>query len=625
MTHVPGAPPATLAGRAEGNIAMKTVGKWLLRGVLLLLLVGVIVGVNFWYFKPWQIGWFYNRVFLQFALDDPEMLSGMRLLEQIGIQGHNRKLSDASPAHDDAQFEKLKRDYATFKSYDRTRMQGQDALSYDILDQFMKRQIDGERFRFHDFPVNQMYGVQSSLPNFMANTHQVTNAKEARYYIERLEKFGVKFDQTIESLKLRESKGILPPKFTVEKVLEQMRGFAGKPVRENPLYTTFAEKLDKIPATELDALAREKLLVEVEGAIEKTVYPAYARLIAYFVELQPKAQSNDGAWRLPDGDAFYAQQVKMHTTTEMTPEQVHALGLAEVERIGAEMDQILRDAGYTEGTLGERIDKLGKAPEQLFSDDADGRKAILAEYQHIIDEVTAGLDPYFATKAKAKVEVRRVPEFAEKTAPGAYYEQGAMDGTRPGVFYANLRSVAEIPKFGMRTLAYHEAVPGHHFQISIAQELKGLPMFRQFIPFTAYVEGWALYAERLAWEAGFEKNPLDNLGRLQAEMFRAVRLVVDTGMHAKHWSREQAIAYMLEHTGMGEKETEAEIERYLVIPGQALAYKVGMLKILELRERAREKLGAKFDIKEFHDVVLKSGAMPLTLLERTVDEWIASR
>lgn len=604
---------------------MRSVGKWLLRGLLVLILVGVICGVNFWYFKPWSIGWFYNRTFLQYALDDPELLSSMRLLEQVGVQGHNRKLTDSSPAHEDAQFEKLKRDYATFRSYDRTKMQGQDALSYDILDQFMKRQLDGEKFRLYDFPVNQMYGVQSSLPNFMANTHQVTNAKEAGYYIERLGLFGVKFDQTIDALKVREAKGILPPKFTVEKVLEQMKGFAAKPPRENPLYTTFAEKLEKIPADQLDTLAREKLLVAVEDRITQTVYPAYARLIAYFEQLAPKAQSNDGVWRLPDGDAFYALQVKSHTTTEMTPDQVHALGLAEVERIGAEMDRILRDAGYTDGTLGERIDKLSKAPEQLFSDDDAGRKQILVEYQNIIDEVTAGLDPYFATKAKAKVEVRRVPEFAEKTAPGAYYEPGAMDGSRPGAFYANLRSVAEIPKFGMRTLAYHEAVPGHHFQISIAQELKGLPMFRQFIPFTAYVEGWALYAERLAWEAGFEKNPLDNLGRLQAEMFRAVRLVVDTGMHAKHWSREQAITYMLEHTGMGQKEVEAEIERYLVIPGQALAYKVGMLKIVELRERARGKLGAKFDVKEFHDVVLKNGAMPLTLLERTIDEWIAAK
>ena len=604
---------------------MKKILKWLGYGVLALLLVGVVIGVNAWYFKPWRIDWFYDRVFLQFALDDPEMLSGMRLLEPIGIQSHNAKLSDASPAHEDAQFEKLKRDYATFRSYDRSKMTGQDALSYDILDLFLGRQVKNERFRLYDFPVNQMYGVPTSLPNFMANTHHVGDARDARFYVERLEKFGAKFDQTIEALKLRESKGLYPPQFTVEKVLGLMREFVAVPAQKNVLYTALAEKLEKLPADKIDPLEREKILASAESAIDKTVYPAYQRMIAYFVALEPKATSNDGVWRMPDGDAFYAEMVKMHTTTDMTPEQVHALGLSEVERIGAEMDKILREAGYADGTLGERIDKLSKSPDQLYSDDEAGKKQILADYQAIIDEVTAGLDPYFSSKPKAKVEVRRVPEFAQKTAPGAYYEQGAMDGSRPGVFYANLRSVAEVPKFSMRTLAYHEAVPGHHFQISIAQELKGLPIFRQFIPFTAYVEGWALYAERLAYETGFEKNPMDNLGRLQAEMFRACRLVVDTGMHAKHWSREQSIAYMRDHTGMGEKEVTAEIERYLVIPGQALAYKVGMMKILELRERAKQKLGAKFDLKEFHDVVLKNGAMPLTLLERTVDEWIASR
>jgi uncharacterized protein (DUF885 family) len=604
---------------------MKKVLKWLGLGALALVIVVLAVGVNVWYFKPLRINWFYDRVFLQFALDDPEMLSGMRLLEQIGIRSHNAKLTDASPAHDDAAFARIQRDYATFHSYDRTKMHGQDALSYDILDDFLGRIVANERFRLHDFPVNQMYGVPTSLPNFMANTHHIGDARDARDYVARLEGFGAKFDQTIEGLKLRESKGLLPPKFTVEKVLEQMREFAAQPAQKSALYTAFAEKLEKLPAGKLDPVEREKLLDAAQAAIEKTVYPAYARMIAAFEELATKATSNDGVWRMPDGDAYYAAMVKMHTTTDMTPDEIHALGLKEVERIGAEMEQILRDAGYVEGTLGERVDALSTSPAQLYPDDDAGRAQILADYQRIIDEVTAGLDPLFGTKPKAKVEVRRVPVFSEKGSSGAYYEPGAMDGSRPGVFYANLRSVAEVPKLGMRTLAYHEAVPGHHLQISIAQELEGLPMFRQVIPFTAFSEGWALYAERLAYEAGYEKDPLDNLGRLQAEMFRACRLVVDTGLHAKHWSREQAIAYLREHTGQGEKEVTAEIERYLVMPGQALAYKVGMMKILELRERARAKLGAKFDLRDFHDVVLKNGAMPLTLLERTVDEWIAAK
>jgi len=296
-----------------------------------------------------------------------------------------------------------------------------------------------------------------------------------------------------------------------------------------------------------------------------------------------------------------------------------------VARIGAEMDRILNAAGYTEGTVAERMRKLAKSPAQLYPDTDEGRAQILTDYEAIINEMTAGLDPYFSTKPKAGVVVKRVPPFTEKTAPGAYYYPPPLDGSRPGTFFANLRAVGETPKYGMRTLAYHEAVPGHHLQIAIAHELEGLPIFRSVVPFTAYSEGWALYAEQLAWEAGFEKNPLDNLGRLQAEMFRSVRLVVDTGMHAKHWTREEAIDYMTANTGMSEAGAVTEIERYLVNPGQALAYKVGMIKILELRERAKQALGSKFDLREFHDEVLKNGAMPLTVLERVIDAYVSRK
>ena len=604
---------------------MKRLLKWLggLLGVALLL--GAVFFVHVWYFKPAKIEWFYNRVFFRFVLEDPELLSRLRMLESAGITFHSDDLTDSSPQRQERLGAQLAADYEMLKSYDHAAFTGQDRLSYDILEYFLGEQVRGEKWQWHDFPVNQMFGVQSSLPNFMADVHQVNSAGDGDDYVARLRKFPLKFQQVIEGLKIREGKGVIPPKFVVEKVLTQMRGFVAGGAKANVLYTTFVEKLDKLPAGKVDDPTRTRLLGEVEKAIDEAVFPAYAGLITYFEALQPKATSNDGAWSLPDGDAYYAYQVESNTTTTMTPDQIHELGLAEVARIGAEMDTILREAGYADGTIGARVRQLGAAPEQLYPDTDEGRKQILAEYQHIIDEVSAGLDPYFAVKPAAGVQVKRVPEFAEKTAPGAYYEGPAMDGSRPGTFYANLRNVSEISKFGMRTLAYHEAVPGHHFQIAIAQELKGLPIFRRMVPFTAYAEGWALYSERLAWEAGFEKNPLDNLGRLQAEMFRAVRLVVDTGMHAKRWTREQAIQYMADNTGMGEDEVTAEIERYLVNPGQALAYKVGMLKILELRERARAALGDKFDLREFHDQVLKNGSMPMAILERVIDEWVASK
>jgi uncharacterized protein (DUF885 family) len=363
----------------------------------------------------------------------------------------------------------------------------------------------------------------------------------------------------------------------------------------------------------------------VATSIEHGVYPAYRSLIEHFAALQPKVTRNDGAWSLPDGDAYYAWCVRMHTTTDMTPEQVHALGLAEVARVTAEMDAILKAQGLADGPIGPRVQQLAHAADATYPNTPDGKQAMLARYQAILDEVNAGLGSAFHVRPELGVVVKPVPAFSEKTAPGAYYEPGSFDGTRPGAFYANMRDTTENPKWGMRTLAYHEGIPGHHFQISIAQELKGVPFFRRVLPFTAYAEGWALYAERLAWELGFEKDPLDDLGRLRDEMMRAVRLVVDSGIHYKHWTREQAIQYMMDNTGMAESSVTSEVERYFVDPGQALAYKAGMLKILELREHAKQALGAKFDLGEFHDQVLTHGSLPLALLQRVINDWITQK
>ncbi len=605
---------------------IKRILKWLGALLLLALVTAGLLAAHTWYFKPLSVNWFYGRVFLQFALDNPEMLSQMRLLEPIGLKGHNAELADESLANEDAQMAKLEDDYATFQSYDRESLTGQDQISYDIFDSFLGDQVrDGKRFRYHNFPINQMFGAQSDLPNFMANSHFVESERDARDYISRVGQFERKFDQILEGLKKRESLEIYPPRFTVQKVLAQMQAFIEVPADQHLLYVSFVEKLDKIPPADLDDATRDSLKSELASAIDTSVYPAYRKLIAYHEELMSKATSNDGVWRLPDGDAFYAWRVRNQTTTDMTADQIHQIGLSEVARISAEMDAILQAEGLIEGSIGERVQQISKRPDQLFADSDEGRQQILAEYQSIIDEISVGLDDWFDRQPAAKVEVKRVPEFSEKTAPGAYYQGPSLDGKRPGAFFANLRSVEDLPKFGMRTLAYHEAVPGHHFQIALAQELKGLPIFRRFLPFTVYAEGWALYSEQLAWEAGFQKEPLNNLGRLQAEMFRAVRLVVDTGMHEKRWAREQAIAYMREHTGMGEGEVVAEIERYLVNPGQALAYKVGMLKILELRAKAKAELGEKFDIRQFHNVVLTSGSVPIFILERLVNQWISEQ
>jgi uncharacterized protein (DUF885 family) len=602
---------------------MKRLLKWLLSFIALAVVLVAAFLVHVWYFKPYKIDWFYTRVFAQFALDSPELLSNMRILPPWA-DFYSSKLDDASPEHEQIVADRIRNDHDTLLRYDRTKMDKRGQLSYDVLEYFLRIQVEGDQFRDYDFPVNQMFGVQANLPSFMAQQHPVTNAGEAKAYIARLKKFPEKFDQVVASLKLRESKNLIPPQFMVEEVLKQMDGFTASPPKENPLYVTFKEKLDKIPAADMDQSAKDKYLGDVESSIQQDVYPAYKKLIGYFTALQPKAQGNFGAWHLPNGDAYYAWCVRQNTTTDMTPEQVHQLGLTEVARVGQEMDTILKDHGLVDGTIGARVQQLAKDPSQVFPNTPDGKKAMLAQYQAILDEINAGLGKAFDMRPKLGVVVKPVPEYAEKTAPGAYYEDGSFDGSRPGTFFANMRDTTETPKWAMRTLAYHEGIPGHHFQGSIAQEIPGLPFFQRVIPFTAYMEGWALYAERLAWELGFEKDPLDNLGRLRDEMMRAVRLVVDTGIHYKRWTREQAIQYMLENTGMAESDVTAEIERYFVDPGQALAYKVGMLKILQLREKAKAELGEQFDLAQFHDQVLDNGALPLELLERVIDDWVAA-
>ncbi|SFM17162.1 DUF885 domain-containing protein [Rugamonas rubra] len=603
---------------------MKRVAKWMLMAVLTVVLALAALLAHTVYAKPLKLDWFYTRVFASFALDSPELLSSLRILPGW-LDFYSAKLDDASPAHERKMTELVKHELAVLDQYDRKELDREGQLSYDTLHQFLQLQADGEPFSQHDFPLNQMAGMQSALPNFMAQVHQVKSKGEADNYIARLNKFPRKLSELLEGLKQREAKGVIPPRFTVEKVLVQMNGFVAKAPQDNPLYLSLKEKLAKIPAAQLDDAARAQLLAQAEAAIKDSVYPAYRQLIAYFVALQPKASVNNGAWSLPNGDAYYAWSVRMHTTTDMTPQQVHELGLAEVARVGGEMDAILRQQGLAEGTIGTRVQTLARRPEQQYANTAEGKAAMLAGYQAILDEVNKGLDGAFDVRPKLGVEVRPVPAASEASAPGAYYEPGAFDGSRPGVFYANMRAPGETPKFAMRTLAYHEGIPGHHFQIAIAQELSGVPFFRKVIPFTAYQEGWALYAERLAYELGFQKKPLDNLGRLRDEMMRATRLVVDSGIHYKHWTREQAISYMMDNTGMAEGDVTAEVERYFVAPGQALAYKVGMLKILALREHAKRELGARFDLKQFHNEVLKHGALPLTVLERVIEDWIVAR
>ncbi|MGI8430971.1 MAG: DUF885 domain-containing protein [Chthoniobacterales bacterium] len=598
--------------------------KWLLALAAILFLAVAIFLVNLIWFRPWSLNLFYDKIFVAALFHEPELLSSLGLVEQVGITGHNARLGDESPAHERAGAARMRQDLEQLHEYPLSRQSTAQRLSTRVLEWFLQRQVEGEKFLFYNYPVNQLLGVQNQFPTFMANTHRLLAPRDCGYYLDRLHALPRKFDQTLEGLRLRERMGIIPPRFVVEEVLQEMRAFVAQPAAANILATSFQTRAAKISA--LNDQERADYQQKVEGAIRDSVYPAYGKLITYFQNLLPKTTTDDGVWKLPNGAAYYAFMLRENTTTTMAPDEIHALGLREVTRIEAEMRTLLDANGYPGQPIGVAMRALGKDPRFQFPNDDTGRAEALARDQSLIDDATRKCAQLFSHTPTARCEVRRVPVFKEATAPSAYYEPPALDGTRPGVFYANLRSMEEVRKWSMPTLAYHEGVPGHHWQVSTAQKLHGLPQFRKILPFTAYAEGWALYAEWLAKDAGwYAHDPFGDLGRLQAELFRAVRLVVDTGIHAKRWTREQAIAYMLEKTGMGEKEVTAEIERYIVLPGQACAYKVGMLKIRELRTRAEEELGPKFDLKEFHDQILHNGALPLEILEDEVSSYIAKK
>ncbi|MFQ5533673.1 MAG: DUF885 family protein [Sphingomonadales bacterium] len=592
-------------------------------------LAAIFAGGVFWlsnlvWFKPFSINHYFERVFIETVIRNPELLTQLRMLEQFGIDFHNDDLTDISQKEEDWQWAKLHRDNATLNSYDEGKLDDGQRLSKRILTWFMENQLEQEAFRYHDYPVNQLFGLQNNFPSFMDTFHQVKTVEEGEDYIARLSKVGVKFGQAMEGLRIREEKGVIPPTFVIEKVLEEMTAFVAEPPAENLLHASFERKLAE--AEDIDEAARERLLSGVAEQIEITVYPAYQSFIDYFTALKPKSTNDAGVWKLPDGAQYYQTMLRQYTTTDLTADEIHQLGLSEVARIQGAMVAILAGEGY-DPNLGftTLITQLAEEERFYYPDSDEGRAQILTGYQSILDEINAGLDEAFRLRPKAGVEVRRVPEFKEKTAPGAYYNRPAFDGSRPGIFFANLYDIKATPKFGMHTLAYHEGIPGHHFQIAIMQELGGLPTFRNILGFTAYVEGWALYAERLAWELGFEGDPYDNLGRLQGELMRAVRLVVDTGIHHRRWTREAAISYMATNTGMALSDVTAEIERYIVMPGQATAYKVGMMEILRLREQARQALGDAFDLRDFHDVVLGNGSVPLTILRELVEEYIAGK
>lgn len=498
-------------------------------------------------------------------------------------------------------------------------------LSYDLFKQQLENQIADFKYRFHTYPVNQMHGMQAEIPAFLINMHQVSNVEDAENYIARLNNLKPLFAQLVAGLKEREAKGIMPPKFVFAKVLDDSRNLIkGKPFdnsdRPSTLFNDFTNKVNKL---DIDAEKKKVLIDKGIVALKESVLPAYQNLITTLEAQEKVTSTDDGAWKLPDGVAFFNNALKRTTTTNLTAEEIHEIGLKEVARIHDEMRAIMKKVGF-KGTLKEFFGFMKKDPQFYYEDSKKGREEYMVEATHIIDSMKTRLDELFITKPKAALIVKAVEAFREKSAGKAFYQQPAIDGSRPGTYYANMYDMASMPSYQMEALAYHEGIPGHHMQIAIAQELKEVPMFRKFGRYTAYVEGWGLYSEYIPKEMGFYSDPYSDFGRLAMELWRACRLVVDTGIHAKKWTREEGIKYYTDNTPNAELDAIKMVERHIVMPSQATAYKIGMLKILELRKKAKEALGDKFDIRKFHDVALTNGPLPLNVLEALVDEYITS-
>lgn len=503
-----------------------------------------------------------------------------------------------------------------------------NALNYRLMEEQLRSDIESFQWRDHNYPLNQMFGWHSGIPSTLINLHVITDLNDAKAYISRLQNVSGLLDELIVGLKRRANKGIIAPKFVFPMVIEDSKNLLkGAPfdntidADDSVLLNDFKTKIGRL---DLDASTKTQLTEQATTALVEYVKPAYQRLISYVEQLETLADDRAGAWKFPDGEDFYNAALKKTTTTNLTANEIHDIGLQEVARIHAEMEAIKTKVGFN-GTLQEFFIFMRTDEQFYFPDTKEGREAYLDRTRKVTKEFTEQLDQLFITKPKSELMVKAVEAFREKSAGKAFYQSPPPDGSRPGIYYANLYNMKEMPIYQMEALLYHEGLPGHHLQLSIATELENIPKFRKFSRYTAYIEGWGLYAELLPKEIGFYQDPYSDFGRLTLELWRACRLVTDTGLHAKKWTREQAIQYLLDNTPNVERDDRRAIERYIVLPSQATAYKIGMLKIIELREKARKSLAENFDIREYHEVVLQMGAVPLNILEEQIDYWIDTK
>ena len=568
--------------------------------------------------EPKPAGEIFDELFMESLRDSPEYMA------YLGMRERYDEWNDYSQASFDRSVAMSKDQLARLREIDAEGLDKSEALSLTLYSQRLENGLADTQWRYHGYPVNQMFGVHSSIPSFLINQHLIANKAEAEAYIARVRAVPEVLSHVIEDLNIRADQGIIAPKFVFphsirdsQNIIAGIGDDAG--AEQNPLVEDFKAKLDKL---ELDDSLRADLLAQLNQALAEQFAPAYRELIVTLQALGERSEGNFGVWSLPNGAAYYANALKRITTTDMTPDQIHQLGLDEVARIQDEMRGIMQQVGF-EGDLQAFFEFMRSDPQFYLPDTDEGRQAYLDEATRVIDEMEGRLDELFYSKPKARVMIKAVEAFREKSAGRAFYQRPAEDGSRPGTYYANLYRMQDMPTYDLEALAYHEGIPGHHMQGTISQEQQGLPMFRRHGGYTAYSEGWGLYSEYIPKEMGLYSNPYSDFGRLSMEIWRACRLVVDTGLHHKRWTREEAIDYLTANTSSSVVANTKAIERYMIMPGQATAYKVGMLKILELREKARTALGDQFDIRGYHELVLSNGAVPLNVLETLVDDWVA--
>lgn len=531
----------------------------------------------------------------------------------LGDRRYNDRWSDRSPEAIAAQLAEARKFLARFEAIDTTGFPEQQVLDQQLMVRMLKERLDNARFENWLMPVDQFSGVHIELAALVPLLPFAT-VKDYDDYIARLQAAAAVMDQAVALMKLGLAKHLVPPRILLEQCVGQAQALAGGAPEASP----FALPLKKFPA-ELAVADRERIQAAILAAVRDRIQPMYRRLAAFLRDdYVPHGRTDVGLWALPDGDARYAARIKQMTTTDLTADQIHEIGLAEVARIEREQAAIGKKLGFADFAAFKRHVRGRK---QLY---ARSREDILARYRTYTDQMYAKLPTLFGRLPRQRMTIEPVEAFREKEAAGAQYDQGTPDGSRPGMVQVNTYQPTKRLTIDMESTAYHEGVPGHHLQVAIQQELGQLPPFRQQANYVAFSEGWALYSERLGKEVGFYQDPYNDYGRLQDEMLRAIRLVVDTGLHAKHWTRQQVVQFFHDHSTIDEPSVQAETDRYIAIPGQALGYKIGQLTILRLRDKAKAALGPRFDIRAFHDEVLGAGALPLDVLERRIDAWIAA-